>query len=79
MTRNISAPNDHNAIPGTTEECSVGARVACLRALSRGVMLGLEFLDDGGIEPYRARLETFVEDRINQISQWNSSAERKSA
>jgi hypothetical protein len=67
------------AIPGTTEECSVGARVACLRALSRGVMLGLEFLDDGGIEPYRARLETFVEDRINQISQWNASAERRSA
>ena len=67
------------AIPGTKEECSVAARVACLRGLSRGVMLGLEFLDDGGIEPYRARLEAFVEDRINQISQWNASAERKSA
>jgi hypothetical protein len=67
------------AIPGSTEECSVAARVACLRGLSRGVMLGLEFLDDGGIEPYRARLEAFVEDRINQISQWNAGAERRSA
>jgi len=65
------------AIPGTTEECDVGARVACLRGLSRGVMLGLEFLDDGGIEPYRARLEAFVENRISQISQWNASAERR--
>ncbi len=66
-------------IPGTTEECNVRTRVACLRTLSRGVMVGLEFLDDGGIEPYRARLEAFVEDRINQISQWNASADRKTA
>ncbi len=64
-------------IPGTSENCSVGARVACLRALSRGVMVGLEFLEEGGIAPYRARLEAFVEERISQISQWNAGAERK--
>lgn len=64
-------------MPGSNEDWTVGARVACLRALSRGVMVGLEFLEDGGIEPYRAQLEAFVEERINQISQWNASAERK--
>jgi hypothetical protein len=64
-------------IPGGSEEWSVGGRVACLRALSRGVMVGLEFLEDGGIAPYRAQLEAFVEERINQISQWNAGAERK--
>ncbi|MBK7641951.1 MAG: PilZ domain-containing protein [Planctomycetes bacterium] len=64
-------------IPGTKQEVEAAARVACLRALTRGVMVGLEFLDDGGIAPHRALLETFVEERINQISQWNAAAERK--
>lgn len=65
------------SIPGASEAWTVGARVACLRALSRGVMVGLEFTEDGGITAYRPQLEAFVEDRINQISQWNAGAERK--
>jgi len=64
-------------IPGSTEDCQVAARVACMRPLSRGVMVGFEFLDQGGIEPYRAGLEAWVEERINQISQWNAGTERQ--
>jgi hypothetical protein len=64
-------------MPGANADWSVGARVACLRPLSRGVMVGLEFLDEGGIAPYRAQLEAFVEGRICQISQWNAISERK--
>jgi len=64
-------------MPGANADWTVGARVACLRPLSRGVMVGLEFLDEGGIAPYRAQLEAFVEDRICQISQWNAISERR--
>jgi c-di-GMP-binding flagellar brake protein YcgR len=64
-------------VPGATTDCDVTARVACIRPLSRGVMVGLEFLDDGGIEAHRAGLEAFVEERIAQINQWNQASERK--
>ena len=64
-------------IPGSNEDWTVGARVACLSALSRGVMVGLEFLEEGGIASYRPQLEAFVEERINQISQWNAAGEKK--
>jgi len=64
-------------LPGGSEDWTVGARVACLRELSRGVMLGLEFLEEGGIAAHRAELEAFVEARIAQISQWNAGSERK--
>jgi hypothetical protein len=40
-------------------------------------MVGLEFLEDGGIANHRPLLEAFVEERINQISQWNAAGEKK--
>ena len=66
-------------IPGSSEDCQVAARLACMRPLARGVMVGFEFLDQGGIEPYRAQLEAWVEQRIEQISQWNAGSEQREA
>jgi c-di-GMP-binding flagellar brake protein YcgR len=58
-------------IPGSSEVLSLGSRIACRRELLRGVVIGLQFLDDGGVAAHREKLETWVESRITQISQWN--------
>lgn len=66
-------------IPGTKRRVTARARLASVRELARGAMVGFEFLPEGGIERSRAELESFIEQRIAEMSHWNAAQERKTA
>ncbi len=66
-------------IPKSKQRVVARARITSIRELSRGAVIGFEFLPDGGIQAARAELERFVEERIAEMSQWNHAQERKTA
>ena len=66
-------------LPGSKTRVVARARLASVRELARGAMVGFEFLPEGGIQAARAELERFIEDRIAEMSQWNAAQERKTA